>query len=322
MTKETKNTLSENAVLVRFTTKFWSGIKSDKNLRGQLATDVKADEELLNVQKHLLGNSHSKYFRRIINKVRNDYYYPMTLPWDDNSTDVDDKVVSGWRLCPNSQLDNLQQAMDEARRSFFTEVDGFCKDYPMKKEEAKTLLGSAYNEYDYPFVDEIREKFRFEFETNVIPTFSNDIRLNVSEKLRSKIEHDVENRIKKNVASSSRVIVDALVEQVTHLADKLEKYNPKDKQKGGFFKDSSIEKLRQAIDVLPSFNDDVFGSDADISKAHQNLVSVMAKINSVDTLRDETDMGQSKRDQVSSDLKKAIDPLKDGFLGKLGGKHD
>ena len=68
MTKETKNTLSENAVLVRFTTKFWSGIKSDKNLRGQLATDVKADEELLNVQKHLLGNSHSKYFRRIINK--------------------------------------------------------------------------------------------------------------------------------------------------------------------------------------------------------------------------------------------------------------
>ena len=91
--KTNENHLHETACLVRFSTKFWSGIKSDKMLREALANNVKANDELLNVQKHLVGNSHSKYFRKIVNKVRNEFYYPMTLPWDDSSTDCDGKVI-------------------------------------------------------------------------------------------------------------------------------------------------------------------------------------------------------------------------------------
>ena len=321
MTNKNKTLLSEKAVLVRFTTKHWSGVKSDKNLRTKLADDTKADSDLLNVQKHLVGNAHSKYFRRIINKVRNDFYYPMTLPWDDNSTDVDDKVVSGWRLCPNTQLDNLSEAMDTAKRDFFKEVDAFLESYPQKIEEAKSLLGDAFNESDYPRSWEIRDKFKFDFETNLISQYGSDLRLDVSETMRKKIENDVENRIKNNVATQTRVIVDALVEQVSHLADKLKSYDPKDVKKGGFFKDSSVDKLRQAIQVLPSFNDSVFGNDDDIAKAHTDLVAVMSKIDSVDSLRDQSASGKSKRDQVASDLEKAIDPLKDDFLGKLGGNN-
>jgi len=321
MTNKNKTLLSEKAVLVRFTTKHWSGIKSDNNLRTKLADDTKADSDLLNVQKHLVGNAHSKYFRRIINKVRNDFYYPMTLPWDDNSTDVDDKVVSGWRLCPNTQLDNLSEAMDTAKRDFFKEVDAFLESYPQKIEEAKSLLGDAFNESDYPRSWEIRDKFKFDFETNLISQYGSDLRLDVSETMRKKIENDVENRIKNNVATQTRVIVDALVEQVSHLADKLKSYDPKDVKKGGFFKDSSVDKLRQAIQVLPSFNDSVFGNDDDIAKAHTDLVAVMSKIDSVDSLRDQSASGKSKRDQVASDLEKAIDPLKDDFLGKLGGNN-
>ena len=321
MTNKNKTLLSEKAVLVRFTTKHWSGIKSDNNLRTKLADDTKADSDLLNVQKHLVGNAHSKYFRRIINKVRNDFYYPMTLPWDDNSTDVDDKVVSGWRLCPNTQLDNLSEAMDTAKKDFFKEVDAFIKSYPQKIEEAKSLLGDAFNRSDYPYDWEIEDKFKFDFETNLISQYGSDLRLDVSETMRKKIENDVENRIKNNVATQTRVIVDALVEQVSHLADKLKSYDPKDVKKGGFFKDSSVDKLRQAIQVLPSFNDSVFGNDDDIAKAHTDLVAVMSKIDSVDSLRDQSASGKSKRDQVASDLEKAIDPLKDDFLGKLGGNN-
>ena len=321
MTNKNKTLLSEKAVLVRFTTKHWSGVKSDKNLRTKLAEDTKADSELLNVQKHLVGKAHDKYFRRIINKVRNDFYYPMTLPWDDNSTDVDDKVVSGWRLCPNTQLDNLSEAMDTAKRDFFKEVDAIIKSYPQKIEEAKSLLGDAFNESDYPEDWEIENKFKFDFETNLISQYGSDLRLDVSETMRNKIENDVENRIKNNIATQTRVIVEALVEQVGNLAKKLKSYDPKNVKKGGFFKDSSVNKLRQAVQVLPSFNDSVFGSDDDIAKAHTDLVAVMSKIDSVDSLRDQSAIGKSKRDQVASDLEKAIDPLKDDFLGKLGGNN-
>ena len=100
------NTLSENAVLVRMTAKHPSGIRTDKRLKRDLAIDTEvSNERLLGVSKHIYGEDINKYFRHILNKFRNDYYYPMTLPWADNSTDMDDKVVSGWRLCPNSQLE-------------------------------------------------------------------------------------------------------------------------------------------------------------------------------------------------------------------------
>ena len=165
MKNENTNTLSENATLVRLTTKFWSGIKTDKSLRDNLADITNtSDESMLHVAKHLVGFNANKYFRRIINKVRNDSYYPLTLPWDDNSSDDDNKVVSGWRLCPNSQLDNLQKAIDQARQDFFKEVDEFCKNYPKMIDDAKGVLGHAFNMGDYPPVDDIKDKFKFDFE--------------------------------------------------------------------------------------------------------------------------------------------------------------
>lgn len=322
MKNENTNTLNENATLVRLTTKFWSGIKTDKRLRTNLADITNAsDEKLLHVAKHLVGFDANKYFRRIINKVRNDYYYPLTLPWDDNSANDDNKVISGWRLCPNSQLDELQKAIDVAKQDFFKEVDDFCKRYPSLVDDAKNSLGDAYNFADYPNVDVIKDKFKFDFEISLIPSYSNDIRLNVSADLRKRIEQDAEKRLSKNVKAIFQTTVDALVEQVQHISDKLKTYDPNTKG-GGFFKDSSFDKLRKAVEVIPNVNKDVLGNDPDIADAHSNLVSVLSTINSVDSLRDDTDIGDTKRKQVADDLQKAIDPLKSGMLKKLGGHND
>ena len=312
-----KSVLSETCSLVRFSSKFWSGIKSDKELRLQLADDVSAQSDLLNVQKYLVGKNHSKYFRRIINQVRNDFYYPLTLPWTDSSQDDNEMVVSGWRLCPNSNLDNLIAQMSQAKRNFKKEVDEFLDFYPDKIKQAEVLLGDAFDPLDYPNSHYIRARFRFEFETNIIPTYSSDIRLKMSASARAKIESDVTNRIQSNALSASKAIIDSLVEQVSHIADKVGQYDPKDKQ-GGFFKDSSFEKLRQAISVLPNFNKDILGDIPSVKDAHQKLVGIMAKIDSVDSLRQDSDESASKREEVSTDLKDAIDPLKGDFLAKLG----
>ena len=50
----------------------------------------------------------------------------------------------------------------------------------------------------------------------------------------------------------------------------------------------------------------------------------MAQINSVDSLRDDTDIGESKRKKVADDLSEAVSGLKGGFLGKAfgGNKND
>ena len=326
MDKNLSTTLSENATLVRVALGHPSGIKSDKSLKNGLAEDVKSNADLLNVSKHIFGRNVNKEFRSIINAFRNDFYYPLTLPWSDTSDDNGVKVGGGWRLCPNSQLEKLQYEVNQAKVIWDREVEGFFKQLPLDIANAKDRLGDAFDEDDYPTDDwdlqRLRDKFIFQFELSPLPTFGSDIRLNVSDELRKRIESDAVNRASTNIKNILVTTVDALVSQVDHLAEKLKAYDPENKQKG-FFNNSSIEKLRQAVETLPSINSDILGNDQSISDAHQQLVSVLASINSVESLRDDTELGESKRKQVAEGLEQSVDGLKGGFLERaFGGKKD
>ena len=326
MDKKLSTTLSENATLVRVALGHPSGIKTDKSLKNDLAEDVKSNADLLNVSKHIFGRNVNKEFRSIINAFRNDFYYPLTLPWSDTSDDNGVKVGGGWRLCPNSQLEKLQYEVNQAKVIWDREVEGFFKQLPLDIANAKDRLGDAFDEDDYPTDDwdlqRLRDKFIFQFEMSPLPTFGSDIRLNVSDELRKRIESDAVNRASSNIKNILVTTVDALVSQVDHLAEKLKAYDPENKQKG-FFNNSSIEKLRQAVETLPSINSDILGNDQSISDAHQQLVSVLASINSVESLRDDTELGESKRKQVAEGLEQSVDGLKGGFLERaFGGKKN
>ena len=91
-------------------------------------------------------------------------------------------------------------------------------------------------------------------------------------------------------------------------------------QKGGFFKNSSFDKLRGFLDTLPSINSDILGNDKMIADAHQKLVAVFSNINDVDSLRDESSYGANKRKQIADDLDDSVDGLKGGFLDNMYGK--
>ena len=325
MDKNLTNTLSENATLVRLTAKHPSGLKVDKELRSNLAEDNSVtNAKLLQVSKHIFGTDVNKYFRRILNEFRHRFYYPLTVAWSDNSTDDFGHTVSGWRLCPNTNLEQLQSEVDKAKTDYFKEVKHFLDNYPDMVAGAKGNLGEAFKEEDYPSVERLETKFRFEFEMTVVPQIGDDIRLNVSEKLRKRIENDAVKRANNNIKSVFKTTVEALLEQVDHLATKLKEYNPKGAQKSGYFNKSSFDKLRQAIEVLPAINADILGNDKSINTAHQKLVSVFATINSVENLRDNTEMGEAKRKQVADDLTGAVGGLKGGFIDQAfgGSKND
>tara|TARA_R100001244_G_scaffold5483_1_gene6777 strand:- start:464 stop:1432 length:969 start_codon:yes stop_codon:yes gene_type:complete len=319
MSKKSKSLLSDNAVKVRLTTRHYSGIKSDKFLRSELAETKNAREDYLNVQKHLLGKDSSKYFRRVINKFRNDIFYPMTVAWSDNSNDSwTGKVVSGWRLVPVTKLDQLMDHVEKAKVQFEKEVEAFLKRYPYLIESAKVKLGDAFEICDYLDVEDVREKFLFDFEMEAVTEYEStkDIRLNCSENLKKKIENDARQRVQNNVKGVMKDVVSSLLDQVDHLVGKLSSYDPENKQKGGFFKDSSFENLKKTLDSLPSINNDILGGDADIKLAHQKLVAVVTKLGDVSELREKDSKAKTKRNKVAKDLANSIDDLKGSFLDK------
>ncbi len=314
-----KTLLSENAVKVRLTTKHYSGIKSDKILRKHLGNKMKANQSYLNVQKHLIGKDTNKYFRRIINQFRNNVFYPMTVAWSDSSNDYETgKVISGWRLLPITKLDQLMDLVEQHKKQFEKEVDSFCERYPELIEQAKVQLGDAFTRRDYLTVNQVRDKFYFDFEMEAVTEYESttDIRLNCSENLKKKIEADAKRRVTNNVQSVMKDVVSSLLDQVDHLVDKLSSYDPDNKQKGGFFKDSSFKSLKRTLESLPSINNDILGGDADIKSAHQKLVSVVAKLGDVSELRESDAKADSKRKKVAKDLADSVDDLKGSFLDK------
>jgi hypothetical protein len=324
MMNSLSNTLSENATLVRITAKHPSGIKVDREINAKTAEQYElSSERLLQTTKHIFGHDINKYFRRILNNFRNGFYYPLTVAWDDSSKSDDGYKVVGWRLCPNTNLEQLQKEVDAAKQEWEAEVKSFVKNYSDMLAAAKGNLGQAYKAEDYPSIDDLESKFVFEFEVSLIPQFSDDIRLNLSESLRKRIENDAVNRANKNIKNVLVTTVSALVEQVEHVSQKLGEYDPKNKS-ASFFNKSSFDKLRQAVDMLPTINSDILGGNKTIIDAHQKLVSVFATIDSIEALRGDSSDVDTKRKKIAGDLTGAVGGLKGGFLDKAfgGSKHD
>jgi len=207
--------------------------------------------------------------------------------------------------------------MVEAKEEFYEEAEKFLQNYDTFVSVAERKLGSAFNSEDYPDVETLRSKFVFAFKKETISeiTRSTDIRLEVSDKMKADIQREAENKIKNNVKNVFKVTVDALLEQVNHIVDKL--------KKGERFHARSFDKLRQSVDMLPSINSDILGNDQDITNTHQGLLTVLASINSYDSLRDDSDVGEAKRKKVADDLEKSVGDLKGSFLDKaFGGSND
>ena len=322
MDKELTSTLSEQCVLVRLTSKHPSGIKKDKALSEQLAELNKVvDSKLVPASQHIYGQDINKYFRSILNGFRNRWFNPQTLPWSDNSLDEKDDdghAVKGWRLCTNTILDSIQEHYDKSNKEWEKEVDSFCKNYKDMLVGAKRNLGDAYNPDNYLSVDDIRSKFKFRLEISLIPQFTSDIRLTASEAMRKRIENDTLNRANRNIREAMVTTVGALVESAEHLSTKLSEYNPK-KKSDSFFNESSFDKLKKAVDVLPSINSDILGNIPEITEAHQKLVKVFTLYDSVESLRDGSVEGGNKRKEVAENLDDAIGNLKGGFLEKAFG---
>lgn len=317
--------IAQNCTLIRLETKTWSGIKSDPELRDTLAKDYEAQSSSFNVQKYLVGSEHKKQWKSCVDTLRK----PMkefTLPWSDTSFDhYEGRLVSGWRLCPNKHWDKLNEAMEKSQTTFWKEVDGFIRDYPKLIERAKEVLGDAFDEDDYPDLDDIRGKFRFEWSTAQVPdaTSIDDVRVKASSSLVKKMKADVTRLQESNSKACVQQLVDNLIEQSEHLSEKLKNYDPKNKRKGGFFKDGSVNLFKDTVGLLPTFNEAICGNDKTITQAHQKLMGVIVKLNSVDDIRADDDKSDKARKEVAQDIDDAIDPVKSGFFDAFkGGEND
>ena len=95
------------------------------------------------------------------------------------------------------------------------------RNYPRYIEKARSDLGDAFKISDYPDVDVIKSKFKFEFEIQALPSYGTDIRTTASEQVAKRIERDAIKRERRNIENTMRDFVGGIIEQGEHLAENL-----------------------------------------------------------------------------------------------------
>lgn len=310
--KEQKSILSESALLVRVSMSHPSGIKQDKFLKEELAENKNTSANLLSVSKHIFGFDINKHFRSIENNFRNDWYFPMTFPWQDGET-----VKSSWRLLPVSHLDKFEEKVREAKISWDKEVANFLKAYDRYLINAPQRLGDAYSVADYPTQEEIREKFVFDRDHKQISSYDDtDIRIMGSEKQRKLIADSMKDATEVAQAKLVEHVVNELEDQLNRVQDAMKSYNPNEKG-GKYFKDSMLDNLKDKNEKVSTINDLI--NDDSLSEVTSKVALILASVNSVESLRDKTELGETRREQLSDSIEDAKSDLNRNLINNIFG---
>ncbi len=247
--------LNDRALLVQLSISQWLARKYDKKATREVAVahgtavDVGRYNKSLLPMQNLLDNVHKKA------SLIREKYYKNTLPWG----------MDGTMMLPTS---NYLQFMNEFRKEkgeWIQLVDDFVAEYPQLVANASTMLGGLYDAADYPTASQIRDKFRMDMAVYPVP--SSDFRVEIANDELSRIQHDVETRVKDAQQQAMQEVWQRLFDRVKHMAEKLS--DPK-----AIFKNSMVEHATELCALLPRLN---FADDPNLEALRKEVESKLIK---------------------------------------------
>ena len=255
--------------------------------------------------------------RKMFNKFMNQEIKPYVYPWQEGESNK-----SVYYLLPNTHFEQVQEAINKFQVEWDREVNHFIGSYETYVEGAKNTLGNAWKSEDYLEQWEIARKFIFQVNFREIPSVNSDIRTNASAKLRQQIASQVEGSYRANEKLLLDDAKENLDSSLGRVIDAMKNFKPKDKG-GAFFKDAMFDKLKLDNDRARVLNDQVFQSE-ELAESIDSVDQLLGSINSVDTLRDKTELGESKRKQVLASAEDSKSKLNQNLMSNIfgGGKDE
>lgn len=226
--------IQKNAILVIFNAAQWSARKLDRSVTNEINNQKNASQDAGRYNKLLMSKEETEAITKIVSKGRK-FHYENTLVWSENNE----------RLLTIGLYFKYIEEMIKMQSEFQSVTEKFYETYPQKILAEKSRLGDLYNEADYPTVDEIRRKFRFEFKFMPVP--ENNLHVELSESEINNIRASVEDEINKRVEGAVKEVWGRINDVLTHMRDKL-------KDADAIFRDSLFGNMQELIELLPSLN--------------------------------------------------------------------
>lgn len=251
-------TIAKRAMLVQPTISVWTARRYDRTASEEVAELHKADAVRAGRYNKCLINVKAPEYVAVqsIQGAARRWHEEHTSPW----------AQDGARILSIAMFQDYQRTMSAFRDQFYFAVEKLIAAYPRLVEEQKKVINGLYKESDYPKQSELRSRFGFHISIFPVPV-ANDFRVELDtddvEMLRSQIETEVEFTVKK----AERDRWERLMRVVGHAVNRLNiEREVEVKQKGkvvkmtksAIFRDSMIDNIKKAVDVLPklALNDD------------------------------------------------------------------
>lgn len=278
--------LNDRALLVQLNVSQWTARKYDKKATRQVAdtfhnfVDQGRYNKALLPMNSLLDNIHRK-----TTHIRTKYY-DNTLPWG----------IDGTMMLPTANYLTFMSDFRKEKGEWEQLVQAFVDNYDTLKLDAQRVLGQLYDPADYPSQSEVARKFKIDMA--VFPVPAADFRVNIGSAELSRIQQDVERRVKEAEQAALQEVWQRLYDRVKHMAEKLA--DPK-----AIFRDSMVENAKEICALLPRLN---FSDDPNLEAMRQQVEAALIK--HPEALRNDPDL----RRDTAAEAKKIMDAM-GAFMG-------
>jgi len=253
--------ISSMAMLVELRVSTWTARKRDSETSVDVNITKEADQSASSVYKYLMaGSNHLDKIIKYAAKCRQ-WNGVQTLPW-----------MKGVGLLPMESFFKYREQLGTLESNFRTLCEEFFVAYPTLVNTQAFRLGKYYKAEEFPHVDSLRGRFRFEYNFLPVPE-KGDFRVVCEQRVKADLEEQYEKMYQEKVQVAVRQPWERLHEVLVKMSATLT-----DSADGtrSIFRDSLVTNATSMCGMLTLLN---ITKDPELERARQMLERV---INGVD----------------------------------------
>jgi hypothetical protein len=280
--------ISSSAVLVELNISVWTANKLDKGATEAVLSNNSASKDSAQVRKNLMaGTDKRKKISDYAAKARL-YHNQTTLSWSDK----------GARLLPTSLFMDYKSNMNVYQQNMNTMIEDFYVNYADLIELSKHHMGDLFNPYDYPSIEELRNKFGFRLVFSPLPE-GGDFRLDIPKADMDELGQQYESAFNDRLKDAMREPWEKLHKTLTHISEKLTDVEGDDESKKRYH-DTLITNAQELCGLLSHLN---VTKDPLLENARRSLELTMLGVD-IEAIKESPDVRSSVKAKVDDILKK------------------
>jgi hypothetical protein len=280
--------ISSSAVLVELNISVWTANKLDKGATDIVLASNSASSGSAQVRKNLMaGTDKRKKIADYAARARL-YHNQTTLSWSDK----------GARLLPTSLFMDYKQNMNVYQSNMKTMIEDFYANYADLIDLAKHHMGDLFNPYDYPSIEELRNKFGFRLVFSPLPE-GGDFRLDIPKADMDELGEQYESAFNDRLKDAMREPWDKLHKNLVHISEKLTDIEGDDESKKRYH-DTLITNAQELCGLLTHLN---ITKDPLLENARRSLELTMLGVD-IEDIKEHAEVRQSVKSKVDDILKK------------------